>query len=357
MGGSANGPGSGQTIAVYSVGGDGVLFFQEAYQSEGYVSQWAQMDSSGTYLFVLDKYAPGQCTQSLYSAGKCTGPEESYTAPNTDGNGAITVFQADASTGRLTLVTNLQTLQNGVNTPFWEVGPSPIMSKTIGSCLYTVNDGETNGLQTITPFSISTGGQLDFTTTGNITIPLPQITAANGTTTTGVPTNITSINGSSSYVFLTDAANNVLYGYDTSSTCSLTALNGGTTNLATDFPYTSNPSYTLIDSTGKYLYVTNGSTTSTQTTVPYSSLSGLTINSTNQELQPLSTEPYPVGSGPTCIAEDPTNQYIYTSNNTAGTITGFQLNADSGELSNLVMGSTFTTVGKASCFAISGVID
>jgi hypothetical protein len=50
---------TGQSIALYSVGGDGTLTFQQSYQSQGYVSQWAQMDSSGTYLYVLDKYSPG----------------------------------------------------------------------------------------------------------------------------------------------------------------------------------------------------------------------------------------------------------------------------------------------------------
>jgi 6-phosphogluconolactonase (cycloisomerase 2 family) len=50
---------TGQSIALYSVGGDGTLVFQESYVSQGYVSEWAQMDSSGTYLYVLDKYSPG----------------------------------------------------------------------------------------------------------------------------------------------------------------------------------------------------------------------------------------------------------------------------------------------------------
>ena len=57
------------------------------------------------------------------------------------------------------------------------------------------------------------------------------------------------------------------------------------------------------------------------------------------------------------MAEDPSNQYIYTSNYNDGTVTGFALNATSGELSDLTKGSTFTAVGKASCLAISGSIN
>ena len=111
---------------------------------------------------------------------------------------------ADANTGRLTLVTNSQSQVNGVNTPFWLVGASPLMAKSQNGCLYTVNDGyNANGLQTVTPYTIGAGGQLAFTTTGNISIN--QIV--------GKPTNISSINGSGTYMFLTDAANNILYGY------------------------------------------------------------------------------------------------------------------------------------------------
>jgi 6-phosphogluconolactonase (cycloisomerase 2 family) len=331
--GCGTGTNIGQSIALYSVGGDGTLTFQQSYVSQGYVSEWAQMDASGTYLYVLDKYSPGlNASSGLYNAA------------NTDGNGAITTFVADANTGRLTLVTNSQTQKSGVNTPFWEVGPSPIMSKSLGSCLYTVNSGTTNGTQSITPFSIGTGGQLVFTTTGNIII----------SSTTSKPTNITSINGSVGLVFLTDAANNVLYGYATTGTCGLSALNGGTT---ANIPGTSDPVYSMIDSTGKYLFVLNNSTTSTLITTPFSSISAFFISPINQELQPITGAPYTVGSGPVCVAEDPSNQYIYTSNRNDGTVTGKALNATTGELSDLSKGSTFTATGLPSCLAISGSID
>jgi DNA-binding beta-propeller fold protein YncE len=84
----------------------------------------------------------------------------------------------------------------------------------------------------------------------------------------------------------------------------------------------------------------------------------LTINASNQELQPLIGSPYKVGSGPVCIVEDPSNQYLYTSNYNDGTVTGFQINISTGgELSELTKGSTFTAVGKASCLAISGAVE
>lgn len=335
-GGSSAKAGAGQTIALYSVGGDGTLTFQQSYQSQGFVSQWAQMDTSGTYLYVLDKYAPGKDpTSGLYNAA------------NTDGNGSITVFASDPNTGRLSLVTNAQTQVAGVNTPFWEVGPAPIMTKAQGGCLFTVNTGTTNGTQTITPLSVGANGQLIFETTGNITV----------NSTTSTPTNLTSITGEGSYIFLTDAANNVLYGYSQGGACGLNALNGGTTNLATYFPKTSNPVYTLIDTTGKYLYVLNQSSTSTITTTSYSTISPFSINPSNQELQPIGSSTYTVGSGPVCMVEDPTSQYVYASSHNDGAVTGKSINSTTGELAPLSKGSTFTAAGLSGCLAISGAIN
>jgi 6-phosphogluconolactonase (cycloisomerase 2 family) len=311
-GGTTTKAGTGQSVALYSVGGDGTLTFQQNYFTQGYISQWAQFDSTGSYLYVLDKYSPSG-----------------------DGNGAITAFTSDSTTGRLALVTNAQTQIGGVNTTYFEVGPKPFMMKTLSGCLFTVNSGN----QSISPLAFGSGGQLTFTTTQ--TFP----------TTAG---NITSINGAGSFIFLTDAANNMLDGYSVGSNCTLTTLNGGNTNLATYG--TTNPTYTLIDSTNKYIYVLNQSTTSTQVTTPYSSISGFIINSTNQELQPLSGSPYSVGSGPVCIAEDPTNQYMYISNHNDGTVTGKVFDSTHGTLSALSRGSTFTATGSAACLAISGAV-
>jgi 6-phosphogluconolactonase (cycloisomerase 2 family) len=335
VGGSATGPGTGQTIALYSVGGDGSLSYQQSYHSQGYISQWAQMDSSGTFLYVLDKYSPGVNAMSGL-----------YDAANTDGNGAITVFAADVNTGRLSLVTNAQTQVNGVNTPFWEVGPAPIMSKSQGGCLFTVNSGQTNNVQTVTPYTIGSSGQLVNVTTGNIII----------TPTTGTATNITSINGGGSFIFLTDAANNIIYGYSEGGTCGLNALNGGTTaNIAG----TANPVYSMLTTTGSltYLYVLNGSPNNTLPTTPNSNISAFSINSSNQELQPITGAPYTVGSGPVCMVEDPTNQYVYISNHNDGTVTGKTFNSTTGELAQLSKGSTFAASGLAGCLAISGAID
>jgi 6-phosphogluconolactonase (cycloisomerase 2 family) len=306
------------------VGGDGVLTFQQSYSPQGYIPLWAQFDPTGQYLYVLTQYSPGYNT--------ATGL---WTGPNTDTFGAITVFQADSSTGRLSLVTNSQTQKNNVNTPFFEVGPSPTMMKVSGGCVFTVDSGN----QSIFPLAIS-GNQLAFTTTG---------TFFPGTA------GISSINSNGSFVVLTDqTANNILM-YTVGTNCTLTATNGGgkTSNALQG----TNPVWSLIDSTGKYLYVLNSSAPSGQVTTPYSTISAYTINQTNSQLQPITGSPYTVGSGPVCMVEDSSNQYMYVSNHNDGTVTGKVIDPATGILSNLSRGATFPAVGQAECLVLSGVVE
>jgi 6-phosphogluconolactonase (cycloisomerase 2 family) len=326
VGGSSAGKGTGQSVALFSVGGDGTLTFQRSYQTQGYVSQWAQMDSSGTYLFVLDKYSPGLDGTGLYDAA------------NTDGLGAITVFAADPSTGRLTLVLNAQIKNgNGIDLPFFEVGASPFMMKAVAGCLYTANSAD----QTISPYAIGTGGQLTF--------PGRQFFD----TSAG---KISSINGAGSYVFVTDSLSNKIFGYQSGSGCNLSALNGGSTMNTAN---TSNPTYSLLDAKNSYLYVLNQSSTNTGTGgVGYSSISAFFLNPANLELNEVSPgNTFTVGSGPVCMVEDPSSQYMYISNHNDGTITGKSFNSTTGELAQLKRGSTFPAAGQAGCLAISGSID
>ncbi len=331
--GCGTGPNVNQGVALFSVGGDGTLTYELTYQTQGYNSEWAQLDATGTYLYVLDKYAPS------YDATNAR-----WDGPNTNGLGAISVFSLDSTTGRLTLVTNAQTQQNNINTPFWLVGAQPFMMKVAGSCLFTLN-----GDQSITPYSIASN-QLDTVTTGNIT--LPTVTA-------------TSITGNSTYVIVTDnltpagqtpSTTGQIYQYTVGTSCSLSASQGGGGIRISSTNGTPNPTYATIDSTGKYLYVLNSSNSSTATNSAYSTISGYSINPSNAELAPLTGSPYTVGSGPVCMAEDPTNQYFYVSNYNDGTVTGKVIDPTTGILSDLKRGSTFTAVGHAGCVAVSGAV-
>lgn len=317
-------PGTGSNIALFSVGGDGTLTYQTTYTSQGSTPVWAATDSTGSYLYVLDQFSPAWGTKNA--------------AGTIDTNGDITAFSIASDTGRLSLVTNAQVKNSdGTQLPYFEVGPYPVMMRVASNgCLFTADQGDA----TIFPYSIGTSGQLTLTTNSTVKV-----------TGGSASPQLTSINASGSYVYLTDAANNLIVPYTVGTSCALNTLTGGS---VANLNLTSNPVYSFTDAKGKYLYVLNQA--STNSNVPNSSISAFTIDSTTGKLQqiPDSLNPYQVGSGPVCMGEDPTNQYVYTSNHTAGTVTGKIINQNTGQLSDLSRGATFPSAGEATCLAISG---
>ena len=321
--------GTNGNIEVFSVGGDGVLTPQQSYNSQGNTPVWLAVDSSGNFLYVLDQVAPPIVTTT-----------NGVTTTTPQNVGDITVFAIAADTGRLTLVTNQQSLAaNGTQKAYFPVGPNPTMLRVSGGgCLFTLDKDPGNN--TIFPYQTnSSTGQLTLTT--NSSIP------------TG-SSNVTSINTNGSTVYLTDAGANQILPYTVGTSCALNTANGGAVaNLA----LTANPVMSIVDSTGKYFYVLNQSTTNSQNA--NSTISAFVIDSTTGKLQILgdpAANPYSIGSGPVCIVEDPSNQYIYTSNNTDGTVTGKIIDKNTGKLSNLTRGSTFPATGQATCLAVSGNI-
>lgn len=311
-------------VSEFSVGGDGVLTYQASFSSQGTTPVWAVMDSTGNYLYVLDQLAP--------STAFC--PVKGTPC------GDITVFSIAGDTGRLSLVQNQPQLDaNGTPITYFPVGIQPIMMMNSGACLFTVNSADN------TVFPYATNG-----TTG--------VLAQTGTAPTTTPaTKITSINGRGSYVYLTDAGattaspGGFILPYTVGTNCALNTLTGGS---VANLPLTANPTYSFTDTKNKYLYILNQSTTNTTNT--NSTISAFTIDPTNGKLQqiPDTNNPYPVGSGPVCMVEDPTNQYVYTSNRADGTVTGKIINTNTGQLSDLTRGSTFPATGLSTCLTISG---
>jgi 6-phosphogluconolactonase (cycloisomerase 2 family) len=322
-------------VSEFSVGGQGVLAFQQCFQVQGTTPLWASIDSTGSFLYVLVQQQPALANGT------------------TPANGAITVFSIASDTGRLSLVVNEQvkdpTTQQQLT--YFPVGNNPTMLAVAGgSCVFTLNAGTTtnSGSQTtpatVTPYSVGTAGQLTQTT--NTTI------AINATRPTSIITG-----GSDIYITDAGAQNTpgqiLPFTVSTATACSLNTVTGGP---VANLPGTSNPVYTLVDSTGKYLYIANQS--STNSLIANSSVSGFNIQTNGQlsEIPDGANNPYAVGSAPVCMVEDPSHQYLYTSNGD-GTVTGKILDRNTGRLSNLSRGSTFTAAGQATCLAVSGNVD
>jgi hypothetical protein len=333
-----SGAGGGQ-ISEFSVGGQGVLTFQQNFVSQGCTPVWAAHDSTGNFLYVVDQYAPN-------TACLPNGQPEPPVAgqPTLPCYGEITVFSVDSSTGRLSLVQNQQIKDptTGLQLTYFPVGALPRMMALSSSCVFTLNS---DANQTVFPYIAGSNGQLTLTT--------------NSVINSGAVRATSIITGGTS-VYITDAGpvnqntpGQILPFTVGGTACSLNTITGGpTANLSP----ASNPVYTLVDSKTKFVYVANQSSTNSNT--PNSSISAFQIQSNGTLLfvpdAPLN--PYPIGAGPVCMVEDPSNQYIYTSNGD-GTVTGKVLDNNSGKLSNLSRGSTFTAVGQATCLAVSGNVD
>jgi 6-phosphogluconolactonase (cycloisomerase 2 family) len=334
--GGGNGPAAGLpcgtagSISEFSVGGQGVLTFQQCFQSQGTNPVWAAHDSTGNFLYVLDQQAPPP-------TGTAADPN-----PPAPSNGDITVFSIDPNTGRLTLVLNQQIKDpvTGLQITYFPVGETPTMLAVAGSCVLTLNSAD----QTVSPYAVGTAGQLTLTTTQKFNSGAVR------------PTSI--ITGGSN-IYITDAGapnsnspGQVLPFTVGATTCSLNTITGG---AVANISPAANPVYSLTDANNKFVYVANQSTTNT--TNPNSSISAFTIQTTGQ-LQTLNdpgNNPYTVGAGPVCMVEDPSKQYIYTSNGD-GTVTGKQIST-TGTLSDLRRGSTFTATGQTTCLAVSGNVD
>ncbi|ADV81562.1 beta-propeller fold lactonase family protein [Terriglobus saanensis] len=327
-------------IALFSVGGDGILSFQQNYSTQGDVTSkpvFLQMDSAGGFLYVLDTQAP--FTRDSNSGAILNPIPAGCTIANC---GAITVFSVAADTGRLTLVTNATTKNSaGTNITYFPVGPTPSLMKYFSGTLLTVNAPDTSTsqtTQTITSYSANaTSGQLTLTT--------------NSTQQTNL-TTITSITTGGSYVYLTDAASNTISPYTLGTNGVLQSVTGGP---VTNFVSQVTPVWTLTDGT-KFVYVLNQ--TSTNVTTSFSSIGAYTVDS-NGKLTKVSdtNNPYPVGAGPVCMVEDPLAKYVYTSNANDGSVTGYEINKSTGQLNALRRGSTFAVTGKPTCLIVSGNVN
>ncbi len=337
-------PGTGGFVSVgagiteFSVGSGGILTYEQTFSSQGVNPVWAAIDGSGNYLYVLDKYAADYC--GAVAPATCPALTAGALPRGQNLNGAITAFSIASDTGRLTLVPNTTILAGGLPQNWFEVGPNPIMAK-IGSsgCLYTLSP------TSIFPYAVNGGnGQLTVPTTGPY-----QVTGSN---------SLSSINtsGSSGYIYLTDYGANQIFSLTGggSVACSLTQVSG---SQMTNVSGTLHPVNSLTSTSGKFLYVINQTNTSPSPGTQNSTISAFTI--TNGQLATLAdttNNPYAVGSGPVCIVQDPTNQYLYTSNSVDSTVTGKLLDQNRGYLSDLQRGSTFPVTKTPTCLAISGNI-
>lgn len=332
-------------ISVFSVGGDGVLAFQQSYSSQGYGS--FRFAISGSYLYVLDEYAP--------YAGGVTGSTSPLSIPqglqlcqDSSGiyhpTGDITAFSINNTTGRLSLITNAQvTNPSGGQLTYFPVGCEPIdlLVTSAYALSADTSDPVTGNKYTVFPYAVSaTSGQLTTTQNTEFVTGAQSISAL-------------SANQSRSYIYILDPLGNNIWYYTIGSNGLLQSVNGSPTSNS--LTTSGNPIQLTSDSRSKFLYVANAGPSSTLGQAS-SDITGYIIAS-NGVLSPTAPGVFPSGSGPQCIIEDPSNQYIYTADYNSNTVTGHVLDPSSGLLTDLRNQSSYPTVGNPTWCIADGHTD
>lgn len=341
-------------ITQFSVGANGILTYQESFSTEGTNPFRLIGDSSGTYLLALDHDAPSSaaCQAALgNSVTTC---------------GDITVFQINQTTGRLSVVENAAVTQ--ANCPsnllpcpltYFPVPANPVDFVMAGSSnVFTLSGTSAptsypyTGGSTVWPYTYAAStGQLTLSTNSSQSFGISQGTA---------------IVSASSNIYILDNEPITVYNYANSGQTitypsqilpfsvvngNLQALTGG---IIPDYQTLANPITLMIESKGHYMYVANQGNNVTGTNNPASGLAAYYITTSPYQTTFVTGQPFGSDSGPQCIVEDPSDQFIYEANQYDSTISGRTLDVNSGELDGMRVTSTYTLQGPPTWCLING---
>lgn len=307
------------SIVQFVIGSDGKLYPQNTVNTPGIFPLAATV--SGSFLYVADLYQP---LPTCNPAAPCSG--------------AIAVFPilTASQAGQLSPAQPADTLgapvaNAAINANYWPLTlpgslandvfvVTAINAPTSGGYLYVAGYDSTTNLGYI--FGYTTGSDGTLSTISGFPIQV------------GISPSAITSDKSGAYLYLTDARQNVVYGYQ--------IVNGALTPLSGS-PYASgaSPSAIAIDATTKFAVVANGQDSNVMV---YSIASGA--------LSRLGT--YTTGTQPVAVGIDPNlNKFIYTANFLGNTVSGFQLNLTDGSLLNSQSSPTGTNANPTAVAAIT----
>ena len=339
-------------ITEYAVGGNGVLTAQETFYTQGINPFRMIADSSGSYLFVLDH-------DSLYngSPSSSTNPNP-YCAAALAGAttcGDITAVPVHQPTGRLQLIVNAQvTAANGAALPYFPVPANPVDFAQASSYFLTLSGTSATsypytGGASVFPYTLNpTNGQLTISQNSSQPLGIAQGTAivSGGSVVSGLdnePITVT-VDGAT-----TTSPSQILPWSIQGG--ALQAEPGG---IVPDDPTLSNPTYLIVESKGKFVYVANQGN-NTQGVNAQSGIAGYFITTSPvYQLSFIPGEPYGTGAGPQCLVEDPSNQFIYTANFNDSSVTGRVVDPNSGALNKMRVTDTYALQGPATWCLVDG---
>jgi 6-phosphogluconolactonase (cycloisomerase 2 family) len=333
-------------ITEFAVGGNGILTPQETFYTQGINPFRILGDSSGNYLLVLDHDSPNNATCKL-----ALGPLATTC-------GDITVFQVNQTTGRLTLVVNAQvTSAGGTPLTYFPIPANPIDFVYTSGNILTLSGTPATG-DSVFPYTYAaSSGQLTLGQNSPQPLGIKQATAIVNTSSViyvldNEPVTIPSTTSGGTFAAGTYASQ--ILPFSVGNNGALQAQTGG---IIPDDPTLANPIYVLVESKGKFIYVANQGN-NVQGVNAGSGMAGYFLTtSPSYELTFLTPSNYGTGSGPQCIVEDPSDQFIYTANFVDSTITGRAVDPNDGVLNNLRVANSYKLQGPANWCLVDGRTD
>ena len=354
-------------ITQFAVGGNGILTPQETFYTQGLNPFRMISDSGQNFIFVLDhdssvNNAPSSAANPNLNCARVLGNDISGNPISTCGD--ITVFSVNPTTGRLTLVVNAQATSAAGGGPlaYFPVPANPVDFLLSNTSLLTMSGPAPTaypytGGNSVFPYSYNTG---QLTVNQNTSQPITD-SGATGTLTQG-----TALVSGGGFIYVLDnnpifaggsttpTANSQILPFTLGSNGALQAQTGG---AVPDDPTQENPIYLVVESKTKWLYLANQGNNNNTSGAAASGITGYVIDPAQHTLSQMPGLPFGTGSGPQCIVEDPSNQFIYTANFNDSTVTGQSIDQNSGVLRPLVKGSSFPVTGPATWCLVSGRTD
>jgi hypothetical protein len=340
-------------IVEYAVGGNGILTPQETFFSQGINPFRMFADTSGNYIFVLDHDAPDNANPS--SKDNCALALGSGVTTCGD----ITVLKIDQTTGRLSLVVNAQvTAANGQPLTYFPVPANPVDFVLSGGFILTLAGAPTPasypyvGGSLVFPYSYtSTSGQLTLSQNSSQPLGIHQGTAiVNASSVIYVLDNEPVTIGSGS-AFQPATYSSQILPFTVGSGGALQAEPSG---VIPDDPTLSNPIYAMVESKGKFLYIANQGNNVVGPNPESGIAAYFLTNAPSYQLSFVLDEPFGSGSGPQCIVEDPSDQFVYEANEYDSTVTGRVLDPNTGNLDNMRVLSTYKLQGPPTWCLVDG---
>jgi 6-phosphogluconolactonase (cycloisomerase 2 family) len=328
-------------ITEFAVGGNGILTEQQTYYTQGINPMRLAADSSGSFLYVLDHDAPdnADCHLALGSG------------VNTCAD--ITAFQINTTTGRLQLILNSQvtSANGGKPLPFFPIPADPIDFQLTAGYIFSLFGTPATG-DYVFPYAFNTSnGQLTISQNSPQPMNVANATAIdNGGGSIYVLANDPLTIPAGNPTFTAGTYCSQMLAWTPGTGGALSPTQGGT---VPDDVTLCNPTQLLVESKGKFVYLANQGI-DTNTTNAQSGIAAYVLDPSTHALSFIAGEPFGSGSGPQCLVEDPSDQFVYTANFNDSTVTGRVVDPNSGVLNPLSGPGSYPVGGPPTWCLVDG---